>query len=139
MKTFNHHLRRFGKGLLLIHCFDSNSNFGNFRDFKGFYTVVKCGASGHNVRSLPSMAAPRVGMMVLGNKVQIVDHVINAEGTWLKISPELASKFCFNHDGEAWSLALSPNDVLYLRHEPCNEKGERRFVYFLVYDIFGRC
>lgn len=116
-----------------------------FSDLKGFYTVVKCGASGHNVRSLPSMAAPRVGMMVLGNKVQVVDQVTNAEGTWLKISPAIAAKFCFNHEGEAWSLALSPNDVLYLRHEPCSENGEtlifnlstRIFIKMLI--LFFRC
>jgi E3 ubiquitin-protein ligase MYCBP2 len=41
----------------------------------GMYQVVKCGASGHNVRSRPSLAAPPVGMLVLGNHVMIVDDV----------------------------------------------------------------
>lgn len=41
----------------------------------GEYQVVKCGASGHNVRSRPSLKAPPVGMLVLGNHVTVVDHV----------------------------------------------------------------
>jgi hypothetical protein len=41
----------------------------------GEYEVVKCGASGHNVRSRPSLKAPPVGMLVLGNHVTVVDHV----------------------------------------------------------------
>ena len=41
----------------------------------GEYQVVKCGASGHNVRSRPSLKASPVGMLVLGNHVTVVDHV----------------------------------------------------------------
>jgi hypothetical protein len=41
----------------------------------GEYQVVKCGASGHNVRSRPSLKAPPVGMLVLGNHVTVLDHV----------------------------------------------------------------
>lgn len=57
-------------------------------------------------------------MMVLGNQVEVLEQVVNAEGTWVKISPEVASKFCFNHVTEAWSLARSTNNELYLRQEP---------------------
>lgn len=56
-------------------------------------------------------------MMVLGNQVEVLDQVINSEGTWVKLSPEVASKFCFNHVTEAWSLAKSLNNELYLRQE----------------------
>jgi hypothetical protein len=41
----------------------------------GEYQVVKCGASGHNVRSRPNLKAAPVGMLVLGNHVTVVDHV----------------------------------------------------------------
>lgn len=41
----------------------------------GDYTVVKCGASGHNVRSRPSLKAPPVGMLVLGNQISVSDQV----------------------------------------------------------------
>jgi len=41
----------------------------------GPYHVVKCGASGHNIRSRPSLSAPPVGMLVSGNRVVIVADV----------------------------------------------------------------
>ncbi|PNF26998.1 hypothetical protein B7P43_G12703, partial [Cryptotermes secundus] len=83
----------------------------------GEYQVVKCGASGHNVRSRPSLKAPPVGMLVLGNHVTVVDHVVNGEGTWVQLDKETMRKFCFNTEGEAWSLALSRSDVVYLKKE----------------------
>jgi len=42
----------------------------------GLYHVVKCGASGHNIRSRPGLSAPPVGMLVSGNRVVIVADVI---------------------------------------------------------------
>ena len=39
----------------------------------GWYTVVKCGASGHNIRSNPSLAASPIGMLILGDMVNIVN------------------------------------------------------------------
>ena len=39
------------------------------------YQVVKCGASGHNIRCRASMRATPIGMMVLGNQVQVVTEV----------------------------------------------------------------
>ncbi|KAK6627348.1 hypothetical protein RUM44_009825 [Polyplax serrata] len=89
----------------------------------GIYTVVKCGAACHNVRSRPSLQSTPVGMMVLGNQAEVLDQVVNSEGTWVKINPEVASKFCFNHVTEAWSLARSPNNELFLRPEPNPDAG----------------
>ena len=100
-----------------------NSPCRSSAGFPGIYTVVKCGAACHNVRSKPSLQAPPVGMMVLGNQVEVLDQVINSEGTWVKINPEIASKYCFNHVTEAWSLAQSPNNELYLQREPNSEVG----------------
>lgn len=39
------------------------------------YKVVKCGASGHNVRSSPSLTAPPIGMLHFGNHITVVKHV----------------------------------------------------------------
>ncbi len=39
----------------------------------GLYTVVKCGASGHNVRSNPNLMAAPIGMLNLGDVVNIVE------------------------------------------------------------------
>lgn len=44
------------------------------------YRVVKCGASGHNVRSSPSLKAPPVGMLSHGNYVTVIDHVCIIRG-----------------------------------------------------------
>lgn len=37
--------------------------------------VVKCGASGHNIRSKPSLKAAPIGMLALGNTVTIQEYV----------------------------------------------------------------
>lgn len=39
------------------------------------YKVVKCGASGHNVRSNPSLTAPPIGMLHFGNHITVTKHV----------------------------------------------------------------
>lgn len=46
----------------------------------GMYTVVKCGASGHNIRSQPSLKAPPVGMLVLGNVITADGDTRNNDG-----------------------------------------------------------
>lgn len=46
----------------------------------GMYTVVKCGASGHNIRSQPSLKAPPVGMLVLGNIITADSDIKNIDG-----------------------------------------------------------
>lgn len=37
--------------------------------------VVKCGASGHNIRSKPSLKGAPIGMLALGNTVTIQEYV----------------------------------------------------------------
>lgn len=37
--------------------------------------VVKCGASGHNIRSKPSLKGAPIGMLALGNIVIIQEYV----------------------------------------------------------------
>lgn len=53
------------------------------------YKVVLCGASGHNVRSKPSLKAPPIGMLVLGNTITVTDHVIIILLFFLKLNDEL--------------------------------------------------
>lgn len=38
-------------------------------------TVVNCGASGHNMRSKPSLKAPFVGTLFLGSSVMVLENV----------------------------------------------------------------
>nr|CAD7453704.1 unnamed protein product [Timema tahoe] len=145
----------------------------------GDYNVVKCGASGHNVRSRPNLKAPPVGMLVLGNQLTVMDivsilrdstgsmllwertkgrgglwlrgdeyencqhwrlaayymgeraglrqvaprdYAVNNEGTWVQLDKETRRKFCFNTEGEAWSLAVSKTDTAYLRRDGHTDK-----------------
>jgi len=37
--------------------------------------VVKCGASGHNIRSKPSLKGAPIGMLALGNTVTVQEYV----------------------------------------------------------------
>ncbi|KFM80170.1 putative E3 ubiquitin-protein ligase MYCBP2, partial [Stegodyphus mimosarum] len=83
----------------------------------GVYHVVKCGASGHNIRSRPSLKASAVGMLVLGNTICAVDDVTNSDGMWVKLDKESKQRYCFNMDGEAWTLVRSLPDIMYLQHE----------------------
>lgn len=80
----------------------------------GTYQVIKCGASGHNVRFRPSLKSPPVGMLVLGNRVGITEYVVNTDGCWVLLDEATKEKYCFNTDNEAWSLAVSKANVLYL-------------------------
>lgn len=76
--------------------------------------MIKCGASGHNVRSKPSLKAPPVGMLVLGNRIRVSEYVVNSDGCWVLLDDQTKEKYCFNTDGEAWSLAMGHNNILYL-------------------------
>jgi hypothetical protein len=49
--------------------------------------------------------------------------VVNGEGTWVQLNKDTMRKFCFNMEGEAWSLALSRSDVVYLRKEGVMDGG----------------
>lgn len=107
--------------------------------------VVKCGASGHNIRSRPSLKAASVGMLTHGNAVTVQEYVsvqyhrriqneahgysfhdilsqfVNNEGTWVRIDDDSMSKYCFDRgrvaEGEAWSLAVNKHGVTYMKIE----------------------
>lgn len=87
----------------------------------GMYQVVRCGASGHNIRSKPSLKAPPVGMLVMGNTIIATEEVCTAEGVWLQLSVESVQRHCFTTEGEGWTLArtgpLVVPEVVYLHHE----------------------
>ncbi|ODN02467.1 E3 ubiquitin-protein ligase MYCBP2 [Orchesella cincta] len=81
----------------------------------GQYQVVKCGVSGHNIRTRPCLRSPPVGILVMGSKFFAVDECYNNEGLWVKLDPTSQRKFCFTSEGEAWSLAVGAGEVTYLR------------------------
>lgn len=76
--------------------------------------MIKCGASGHNVRMRPSLKAPPVGMLVLGNRIGVTEYTVNSDGCWVKLDQTTMEKYCFNTDSDAWSLAIDQHNVLYL-------------------------
>ncbi|KAF5304151.1 hypothetical protein FQA39_LY01936 [Lamprigera yunnana] len=82
--------------------------------FSGAYQVIKCGASGHNVRAKPSLKASPVGMLVLGNRIGVTEYVVNCDGCWVQLDDSTKEKYCFNVEGDAWSLAMSHSNVLYI-------------------------
>ena len=80
----------------------------------GTYTVIKCGASGHNIRSNPNLLAPPIGMLAQGDQITVVRTKEINDEIWVQIESEAAQKHCFSYDeGDAWSLAFN-SDILYL-------------------------
>ncbi len=95
----------------------------------GQYTVVKCGASGHNVRSKPNLMAAPVGMLNLGDHfgvVQVKEDSSSGE-IWVQLDQESSERHCFSSDGDAWSLAISATDMQYLENEETEELNDERF------------
>lgn len=78
------------------------------------YQVIKCGASGHNVRVRPSLKAPPVGMLVLGNRIGVIESTVNSDGCWVKLDQATKEKYCFDTESDAWSLAIDQHNILYL-------------------------
>ena len=66
----------------------------------GQYTVVKCGPSGHNIRSSCCLTAAAVGMLQRDVTVTAVDDVRNSEGTWVRLDDESKEHCCHDPDGE---------------------------------------
>ncbi|RWS30275.1 E3 ubiquitin-protein ligase MYCBP2-like isoform X6, partial [Leptotrombidium deliense] len=87
------------------------------QEIPGLFHVVKCGASGHNVRCRPNLRAPPIGSLALGNVVGVVQSLTNIDGKWLKMDNESKKRYCFNLDSDAWTLAQNSGDVVYLQHE----------------------
>ncbi|KAL1517027.1 hypothetical protein ABEB36_000847, partial [Hypothenemus hampei] len=88
------------------------------------YKVIKCGASGHNVRSRPNLKAPAVGMLVLGNQIGVTEYVVNSEGCWVLLDKSTCEKYGFNAEEDAWSLAIGANNVLYLDNVTDSSKSK---------------
>lgn len=42
-------------------------------------------------------------------------QLVNGEGTWVRIDDESTGKFCFDTEGEAWSLAINKHSVAYMK------------------------
>ncbi len=69
----------------LSHGSGSNGKRRSFHRGPGMYTIVKCGASGHNVRSHPSMSAAPIGMLNLGDTF-LVSEVKESSGEfWVQL------------------------------------------------------
>ncbi|XP_043286736.1 E3 ubiquitin-protein ligase MYCBP2 isoform X2 [Venturia canescens] len=77
--------------------------------------VIKSGASGHNIRSRPALKSAAVGMLAIGDSLNIQEYLVNGEGTWVRIDEESTGKYCFNTEGEAWSLAINKHGVAYMK------------------------
>lgn len=53
-------------------------------------------------------------MLVLGNKVGVTEYTINSDGCWVLLDELTKEKYCYNVEGDAWSLAIGQNNTLYL-------------------------
>ena len=51
----------------------------------GTYTVIKCGASGHNIRSNPNLLAPPIGMLAHGDQVTVIRTKEINDEIWVQI------------------------------------------------------
>merc|ERR1719186_718610 len=93
--------------------------YSSARRGPGIYTVVKCGASGHNIRCAPSMYSAPVGMLSLGDNITVSEVKEFGSGEcWVKLDKETSDKFSFGAgDGEVWSLAVTATDTHYLESE----------------------
>ncbi|XP_042905925.1 E3 ubiquitin-protein ligase MYCBP2 isoform X1 [Parasteatoda tepidariorum] len=100
---------------------DNHRNKFNSLQGPGVYKVVKCGASGHNIRSRPSLKASAVGMLSMGNTVCGIETMTNSDGVWVKLDRDSVKEYCFNLDGEAWTLIQSPMDAVYLQRDDMKE------------------
>ena len=82
----------------------ASSNTGSIK-YPCVYRVMKCGPSGHNIRGKPMLRSPVVGQLILGSTVTVVQELKNIDGVWLKLSEDSKKAFCYNTDGDAWTLA----------------------------------
>ena len=85
----------------------------------GSYTVVKCGASGHNIRCAPSLYAPPIGMLSLGDNIRVTDvRELGSGECWVKLEKEIGEKFSFGpNDGEVWSLAVGATGTHFIESD----------------------
>lgn len=52
---------------------------------------------------------------------------MNAEGTWVQLDKETVNKYCFNWDGEAWSLAVDKLHFHYLQGDNPTDRGKKSY------------
>lgn len=71
------------------------------------------------------MKAPPVGMLVLGNRIGVTEYVVNGDGCWVQLDQTTKEKYCFNIEGEAWSLAMDHKNVLYIGTFGDTDAGKR--------------
>ena len=67
-------------------------------------------SSGLRIRALPSLQSEQIGLVTLGDVITFTDEVHNADGIWLRLSPESIVKYCYEHlnvpvnISEAWIM-----------------------------------
>lgn len=49
--------------------------------------------------------------------MSLLFQITNADGVWVKLDKDSKQRYCFNMDGEAWTLIRSLTDTVYLQHE----------------------
>ena len=89
----------------------------------GVYSVINSGVSGHNLRSNPSLYAPAIGMIHLGDSVIVTDIREEAAGdVWACLGRTSVERHCLNADGDAWTLVVSSSGTKYLQSETETEE-----------------
>lgn len=68
-------MKQVSLGVFVLNCHYSCSKMLRLNGSPGIYLVVKCGVSGHNIRSRPCLRSPPVGILVMGSKFAVVDEV----------------------------------------------------------------
>lgn len=58
-----------------VQIFSDLCQFLYFLAFPCVYTTVKCGLSGHNIRVVPDLDSPAIGMVILGNQLTAINEV----------------------------------------------------------------
>ena len=110
--------------------------------------MIKCGPSGHNIRSGPSTSSSAIGVLRHGDAVNIVEVKQDQRSRgdiWLRIRRDEVKKYTFvqeddgdsKHDEEdeedgfvghnhhhGWCLAVSATDVQYLRKDGESDEDE---------------
>ena len=67
----------------------------------GQYTVVKCGPSGHNIRSACSLKATAVGMLQYDAVIAATEDLVNADGVWVRLDDVSKDQYCHDQDGQS--------------------------------------
>lgn len=105
---------------------ETSCKWKEFAKCVGPYTVIKCGASGHNIRSHPNLSAAAIGILNIGDKFNVSGTLKGTEGElWVQLDKEAVNQHCFNTDGDAWSLAVSSCQMQYLQSEAERESRQQ--------------